>query len=96
MVCSLYDLPDVGMFDTVILIQVLEHLEDPWSVGKKALSCAQRRMIVTVPDTKRAAQVAHLWDGWTRKDLGDVVGKKPTECMVIQRMLVGVWDLTSN
>lgn len=93
MCCSLYDMPDVGMFDTVILIQVLEHLEDPLDVGKRALACTRRRMIVTVPDTGRPGQVAHLWERWTRKDLEDVVGKVPTKCMTIQRMLVGIWDL---
>ncbi len=38
-----------GMFDTVILIEVLEHVEDPLEFLGNILSCARKKVLLTVP-----------------------------------------------
>jgi SAM-dependent methyltransferase len=59
--CSAYDLPFRAMsFDTVVLGEVLEHLEMPVAALKEASRVCRRRMIITVPNDYSLVRLSRL------------------------------------
>ena len=73
-----YSLPfGEGQFETVTLLEVLEHLEDPAAAVREALRVAARRVVITVP--------AHGWmtdtpghiNDFTATDLESMLPDKP-------------------
>ncbi|MBU0777463.1 class I SAM-dependent methyltransferase [Patescibacteria group bacterium] len=63
-------------FDTVLLLEVLEHVKEPESIAKLALECARKRVIVTVPRDMLGR--AHVWPTWTQTDLENILDKLST------------------
>jgi len=72
---DLRDILAAEKFDTVVLVQVLEHLEEPAAIAKAVLTVAKCRIVVTVPSKGRGAQRAHVWPNWTCSDLTNMFGK---------------------
>lgn len=64
---------DLGRFDTVLLLEVLEHVADPPFIFKVAMQHARKRVIVTVP--RNMPGRAHVWPIWTRANLEQVMGE---------------------
>lgn len=74
MVGSIFDdaiLPD-RTYDTVLVIEVLEHLDSPEEVVRLALAHCGERLIVTVPVDMRGR--AHVRPTWKREDISSLVG----------------------
>lgn len=72
-VCDIERLPvDWGRFDTVLLMEVLEHVFDPPKIFEIAMRYSRRRIIVTVP--RSMAGRAHVWPVWTKANLEHVCG----------------------
>lgn len=66
-------------YDTVLLIELLEHLSQPRVVVERALKACSKRLIVTVPRDMRAP--SHVKQMWTRHDITDLVG--PLACCTL-------------
>lgn len=60
-------------FDTVLLLEVLEHLDKPKAAADLALRLARRRVVVTVPRDMPGR--AHVWPTWGRADLEELLGE---------------------
>ncbi len=65
---------DFGIYDTVMLLDVLEHIKDYQSVYHKAEACAKKRMIVTVPRDMLGKK--HYHPRWGELELVDLMGEK--------------------
>lgn len=59
-------------FDTVLMIEVLEHLSDPLSALEVGLAHCKRRLIVTVPRDMRAPD--HVKQKWTEEEIREILG----------------------
>lgn len=59
-------------FDTVLLLEVLEHVEDPGALAKLALKWATKRVIATAPRDMPGR--AHVWPTWAQADLERILG----------------------
>jgi len=64
-------LPD-RMYDTVIAVELLEHLDDPHRVIELATARCKQRLIMTVPRDMRAP--SHVKQKWTRQDIHSLIG----------------------
>jgi len=60
-------------FDTVLLLEVLEHVDKPTEVAKLALEYAKMRVVASVP--REMPGSAHVWPKWTPADLERMLGK---------------------
>ncbi len=59
--CSAYDLPfRIMSFDTVVLGELLEHLEMPFAALKEAGRVCRKRMIITVPNNYSLVRLNRL------------------------------------
>lgn len=65
----------IGEFDTVLLLEVLEHLDPDglFAAVKIALACARRRIVVTVPRDMPGR--AHVTPRWRASDLRAFLGE---------------------
>lgn len=70
-ICALPE--DMGTFDTVVLCEVLEHVEDPQAVADIALRLARQRVVVVVPVNMPGG--AHLWPTWDQEKLETLLGE---------------------
>ena len=64
-------------YDTVLAIEVLEHLDNPEELVQLALAHCEKRLIVTVPVDMRGP--AHVRPTWEREDITSLVG--PTKAL---------------
>lgn len=64
---------ELGRWDTVVMLEVLEHLQDPSLVVSLAKVCARRRIVVTVP-TDMEKEPAHVKGKWTCTELSALFG----------------------
>lgn len=62
----------LGLYDTVLLLDVLEHIPDYRLVYQKALDSARKRLIVTVP--KNMPGKKHFYPTWDVDRLTDLMG----------------------
>lgn len=58
--------------DTVLLLEILEHVEQPAALADIALRCAKRRIVMTVPRDMPGR--AHVTPVWTERMLRDLFG----------------------
>lgn len=72
MIRDLRAMPDIGRFDTVLLGEILEHVDDPAGLARAALERAGKRVVVTVP--VEMGGPAHVKPNWSRKDLEALFG----------------------
>lgn len=63
---------EIMRFNTVLLLEVLEHVHDPARLCQIAIEAAEKRVIVTVPQDMPGK--AHIKPKWTRADLQDILG----------------------
>jgi SAM-dependent methyltransferase len=63
-------------FDTVLLVEVLEHVNNPAAIAALALRSAKRRIIATAPRDMPGR--AHVWPTWMRRDLKNILGRLST------------------
>lgn len=75
-----------SVYDTVLLLEVLEHVDDPQGLADIAVQLARKRVIVTVPTSFQDA--AHVKLEWTRGDLADLFGE-----LALCRVFGGYWWL---
>lgn len=66
------DSSGLGMFDTVIAVEVLEHVKDPERVARLMLSLARKRIIISVPQNMPGQ--GHVWGTWEREDIEGLFG----------------------
>ena len=59
-------------YDTVAIIETLEHLDEPAQIMALALKSATRRIILSVPQDMRG--LAHVWPRWEPKDIEMMLG----------------------
>jgi len=71
-VASFADLAIARSYDTVLLVEILEHLQDPAPLAAFALAHCNRRIIVTVPRDMRGP--AHVKQAWTCEDIEELLG----------------------
>lgn len=64
--------PSFDTWDIVLLLEVLEHIENPSLMCKRAIVMAKKRLIVTVPRDMPGR--AHIKATWTRLDLERMLG----------------------
>jgi len=69
---AIEELPLLGQFDTVVMLEVLEHLDNPAQACQTALDAATRRIIVSVPVNMQ--DVAHVKPVWERADIEEMLG----------------------
>ena len=65
-----------GQFDTVLLLEILEHVTDPAALAQLALRCAKKRIIATAPRDMPGR--AHVWPVWTQADFERILGNLST------------------
>lgn len=56
---DVYDYDPDELFDTVILPEVIEHLDDPKTILTKAKRIAKKRIIITVPNRNKIENLTH-------------------------------------
>lgn len=64
--------PPIELWDTVLVLEVLEHIQDPDRLCHLALHCAKQRVIVTVPVDMPGKK--HYHPTWTGEMLLDYLG----------------------
>jgi len=57
---DVYDYEPAEKFDTVILPEVIEHLDDPKKILAKARQIAKKRIIITVPNKNKIENEGHV------------------------------------
>lgn len=77
-----------GWFGTVVLLETLEHLDDPTQAIETARRLARQRIVVSVPRESRAG--THVWEDWTPEKLMALLGPG-TICRRFRRSWIGVW-----
>lgn len=83
------DLPDVGEFDTVTMLEVLEHLDDPAQAVRTAKELARRKIVVSVP--RHQPGKGHVWPTWSRADLESLLGSG-TVCWRYRGWRLAMWE----
>jgi 2-polyprenyl-3-methyl-5-hydroxy-6-metoxy-1,4-benzoquinol methylase len=88
LVGDIRDLPGLGQFDTVTMLEVLEHLDDPAQAIETAHRLATQRIVVSVPRHGVKAQ-SHVWPIWEPDNVTSLLGEGST-CRRYRRWLIGV------
>lgn len=89
MVNDLYALPGIGQFDTVVMLEVLEHLVDRPTAVRVAKGLTKKRLVVSVP-RGRSRSEDHIWNDITKEDVLKLLGPSST-CYQYRRKWIGVW-----
>lgn len=72
-VADVFDLPaGLVQHDTVVLCEVLEHVQDRERLAEVALLLTRRRVVATVPVDM--PEPSHVWPAWTPDDLKALFG----------------------
>jgi len=78
---------ELGPYDTVVLSEVLEHLDSPQEIVNLALQVARRRVVVTVP--VNMSDPGHIKPEWSREDLIELLNP----LTIVEMILDGVFWL---
>lgn len=92
-VCGSFDYPFTEKFDTVLLMEVLEHLElpDREKLLTTALNLAQQRIVITVPIN--IPMDGHIKPCWTTEELYRLLPASRIDINSFERWWIGVYDL---
>lgn len=77
--------------DTVLLLEVLEHVEDYERLAQLAKAKAAKRIIVTVP--RDMPYPSHVKDKWSFDDLSDLFGELSVKGVIGGKWLLAVHDV---
>jgi len=93
LVGDILNLPELGLFDTVVMMEVLEHLDDPAQAVESVRPLARKRIVVSVPVRSYSGSdcEAHVWPSWGEEDVKRVLGEG-TICQTFRRWRIGVWE----
>lgn len=75
-------------FDTVVLLETLEHLDDPVQIIEFAHKVALQRIVISVPRDMPGR--GHVWPTWTNKDVLQLLGPG-TKSWRHRGWRIGVW-----
>lgn len=75
-------------FDTVVLLEVMEHLDDPAQAVELVRQWAIQRIVISVP--RHMPGGSHVWPTWTGGDIIKLLGPG-TEVHQYRRWRIGVW-----
>lgn len=75
-------------FDTVVLLEVLEHLDNPAQAVELARQWATQRIVVSVP--RHMPGGGHIWPTWTEEDVARLLGPG-AKVRRYRRWEIGVW-----
>jgi SAM-dependent methyltransferase len=79
--------PNLGRFDTVTMLELLEHLDDPAEAIEAAHRFATKRIVISVP--RRGIKAgSHVWPIWEPNNVMDLLGEGST-CRRYRRWLIG-------
>lgn len=78
------------MYDTVVMMQVLEHLKDRQQATELARALARKRIVVSVP-RGRSRSEDHVWQDIEKQDVLDLLGPGST-CRQYRRKWIGIWE----
>jgi len=90
LVANICNLPDVGQFDTVVMLEVLEHLDEPSQVIESVREIARQRIVISVPKGKSRAG-AHTWNYLNQSDVENLLGPRTT-CWQWRRTWIAMWE----
>lgn len=90
LVGDIRDLPPLGQFDTVAMLEVLEHLDDPPQAVEIARQLARRRIVISVP-RKMSRAISHVWPIWSQEDVENILGPGAL-CQEFRRWWVAMWE----
>lgn len=79
-------------YDTVLLLEVLEHVQNYKRLAQLAKDKAARRIIVTVP--KDMPYKSHVKDKWSFDDLSALFGELSIKAIIDGKWLLAVYDVT--
>lgn len=90
---DILDLPELDLFDTVAMLEVLEHLDDPAQMIELARPLARKRVVVSVPKRSYSGSdcESHVWPTWSEEDVKRVLGAGAV-CRTFRRWRIGVWE----
>ncbi len=76
---------DCEMYDTVVMGEIVEHLDDPQPLVQFAIDHARRRVIATVPENM--VEPGHAWGKITMDDLTELFGAEglPDWALIVHR-----------
>lgn len=91
---DILDLPELDLFDTVAMLEVLEHLDDPAQMVDLARPLARKRIVVSVPKRSYSGSdpKCHVWPTWSEEDVKRVLGAGAV-CYPFRRWRIGVWEV---
>jgi len=93
LVGNILSLPELDLFDTVAMLEVLEHLDDPIQMVELARPLARKRVVVSVPKRSYSGSdcKSHVWPTWSEEDVRRVLGEG-TVCRTFRRWRIGMWE----
>jgi SAM-dependent methyltransferase len=93
LVGDILDLPELDPFDTVVMMEVLEHLDNPAQVVELVRPLARKRIVVSVPVRSYSGSdsEAHVWPTWSEGDVKQILGTGAT-CQTFRRWRIGMWE----
>jgi len=93
LVGDILNIPNLDLFDTVAMLEVLEHLDDPVRMVELARPLARKRIVVSVPKRSYSGSdpECHVWPTWSEEDVMRVLGAG-TKCHSFRRWRIGVWE----
>lgn len=91
MVADIRCLPLSDQFDTVAMLEVLEHLDNPAGAIATAKRLAKQRIVASVPRGKSRSG-AHVWPFWDKANVENLMGPG-TECDQYRRWWLAVWEV---
>jgi len=86
-----FDLDTSRQYDTVVLTEVLEHVEDIGRLADIAKRIARQRIIITVPADME--YIAHVKAKWSFDDIAELFGKPIVRGVIGHKWLLAVCDV---
>ena len=82
------------IYDTVVMMQVLEHMKDRGQAIELARTLARKRVVISVPRGRSRCE-DHVWQDIKKQDVLDLLGPG-SACDQYRRKWIGVWKRESG